>query len=110
MRYENEIHVAGPHPGGAPRAIKVEPNIEGDIGYTVTLFSLDGGTARVQAAPKQMKLESINNSEIKLVGFGYDQMGSPFSDYGLTICHEGGNITKCKLHMFDRNVDIEYLK
>jgi hypothetical protein len=55
LRYENGRHVSGPH-GGAPRALKVEPNISGNEGYTVTMFNIDGGQAVVQMAPKQMKL------------------------------------------------------
>ena len=49
LRYENGIHVAGPH-GGANRAVKVEPNIngcsgynlQGGDGYIVTIYNLDG--------------------------------------------------------------------
>ena len=41
IRYENGKHVSGPH-GGAGRAVKVEPNISGGEGYTVTLYNLDG--------------------------------------------------------------------
>ncbi len=29
-------------------------------------------------------------------------------NYGLTIYHPGGMIQKITLHMFDKNVDIEY--
>ncbi len=108
LRYENGRHVSGPH-GGAPRAIKVEDNINGNEGYTVTMFNTDGGQAVVQMAPKQMKLVSINNEKIQLKGYGPDLMGASFSDYGLTIFHDDGNIEKCILHMFDRYVDIEYL-
>jgi len=109
LRYENGIKVSGPH-GGAPRAIKVEANINNGEGYTVTLFNLDGGQANMQMAPKQMKLESIDNEKIELIGFGMDDMGASFSDYGLTVYHSEGKITKCILHMFDRNVDLEYLE
>ena len=49
LRYENGRHVAGPH-GGAGRAVKVEPNINGcegynirgGDGYIVTVYNLDG--------------------------------------------------------------------
>ncbi|TQD39163.1 hypothetical protein FKR84_06245 [Haloflavibacter putidus] len=109
IRYENGIRVSGPHKG-APRAIKVEPNITGGDGLTVTLFNTDGGQPSVQMAPKQMKIQSADNEKIELVGFGTDQMGASFSDYGLSIYHNQGKLRKCVLHMFDRNVDIEYLK
>lgn len=108
LRYENGRHVSGPH-GGAPRAIKVEPNISGNEGFTVTMFNTTGGQAVVQMAPKQMKLIRADNKKIEMKGYGYDQMGSSFADYGLTIFLEGQRIEKCILHMYDRGFDIEYL-
>lgn len=109
LRYENGRHVSGPH-GGAPRAVKVEANITGNDGYTVTMFNTDGGQAIVQMAPKQMKLVGTDNEKIQLKGYGFDSMGVSFADYGLTIFSSNGNIEKCILHMYDRNVDIEYLQ
>jgi hypothetical protein len=108
LRYEYGRHVSGPH-GGAPRAIKVEPNISGNEGYTVTMFNTDGGQAVVQMAPKQMKIVRSDSKKLELKGFGYDQMGSSFADYGLTVFIDGQRIEKCILHMYDRGVDIEYL-
>lgn len=126
LRYENKILVSGPH-GGARRAIKVEPNINGcegyDVengdGYIVTTFNLDGvhpvWQNNVQMSPKPMRV--IENSEklIILRGFPTRAM-SPFGwidfdgqDYGLSIHLDNGTITKCVLHMHDRNVDLEYL-
>lgn len=109
LRYENGRHISGPH-GGAPRAIKVEANISGNEGYTVTMFNTEGGQSVVQMAPKQMKLTNSNSERIQLKGFGRDQMGASFDDYGLTIFRNGDNIQKCILHMYDRGVDIEYLE
>jgi hypothetical protein len=112
LRYQNGTHVSGPH-GGARRAVKVEPNISGGEGYTVTLFNLDGNHPlwqnNVQMAPKQMRIISQNEKKVVLRGYGHDIMGAPFSDYGLTIYLNKVNIEKCILHMHDRNVDIEYL-
>lgn len=108
LRYENGIHTSGPH-GGAPRAIKVEPNISGNEGFTVTMYNTDGGQANVQMAPKQMRVVERDNHKIQLKGYGNDALGFSFADYGLTIYHNDGNIEKCILHMHDRNVDIEYL-
>ncbi|WP_157209259.1 hypothetical protein [Mariniflexile maritimum] len=108
LRYENGNHVSGPH-GGAPRAIKVEPNISGREGFTVTMFNTDGQNV-VQMAPKQMKIIQQNNDKIVLRGYGYDNMGSSFADYGLSIHFGNGKVDKCILHMHDRGVDIEYLK
>jgi tetratricopeptide (TPR) repeat protein len=113
LRYENGRHVAGPH-GGANRAVKVEPNVSGGEGYTVTLFNLDGNHPvwhnNVQMAPKQMKIILQSEDKIVLRGYGHDMMGSSFADYGLTIHFKDGIVDKCILHMHDRDVDIEYLK
>lgn len=113
LRYENGKHVSGPH-GGAGRAVKVEPNISGGEGYTVTLYNLDGNHPvwqnNVQMAPKQMKVIQRDNNKIILRGYGHDAMGASFADYGLTINLKNGEIHNCILHMYDRGVDIEYLK
>lgn len=109
IRYEDKIKVSGPH-GGAPRAIKVEPNITGGDGLTVSVFDTNNGRTKIQVAPKQMRISSADNEKIELIGFGADQMGFSFSDYGLSVYHSGGKVTKCILHMFDRNVDIEYFE
>ncbi len=106
-RYENGQHVSGPH-GGAPREVKVEPNISGNEGCTVTMFNTDGQRV-VQMAPKQMKVIQQSAAKIILRGYGHDMMGSSFADYGLTIHYNNGQVTKCILHMHDRNVDIEYM-
>jgi len=111
LRFQNGVHVAGPH-GGARRAIKVEPNIEGHEGYTVTIFNLDGNHPlwqnNVQMAPKQMKLLKQEGNKIVLRGYGHDALGGSFADYGITIFVEGDEINKCILHMHDRGVDVEY--
>lgn len=109
IRYENGLKISGPH-GGASRAIKVEPNIMGGEGYTITIFNTDGDKASVQMSPKQMKIISADDSKIEFRGFGNDERGFSFADYGITIYHFEGRITKCILHMFDRNVDIEYFE
>lgn len=112
IRYQNGFHVSGPH-NGAARALKVEPNISRREGYTVTLYNLDGihphWQDNIQMAPKQMKIISQNENTVVLRGYGFDSLGAPFDDYGLTIHYEGKNVMKCVLHMHDRNVDIEYL-
>ncbi|MFM9947493.1 MAG: hypothetical protein ACKV1O_06100 [Saprospiraceae bacterium] len=95
LRFENGKLISGPH-GGAGRAVKVEPNISGDEGCTVTLYNLDGNHPvwqnNVQMAPKQMKVIQQTNEKIVLRGYGYDAMGSSFADYGLTITLDNGTI------------------
>jgi hypothetical protein len=112
LRYENGIHVAGPH-GGAGRAVKVEPNVSGYEGYTVTIFNLDGNHPvwqnNIQMAPKQMKIVQQTNDKVVLRGYGHDMMGASFADYGLTILFVNNQVNKCILHMHDRKVDLEYL-
>lgn len=126
IRYENGIHVSGPH-GGARRAVRVEPNINGcegynlkkGDGYIVTIFNLDGNHPlwqnNVQMTPKPMRIISQSLDKVVLRGYSVQAM-SPFgwidfegADYGLTIYYKNGEVNKCILHMHDRNVDIEYL-
>ena len=112
LRYENGRHVSGPH-GGAGRAVKVEPNLNGGEGFSVTMYNLDGNHPvwqnNIQMAPKQMKVIEQTNDKIVLLGYGHDEMGASFADYGLTIKLKNGALENCILHMHDRGVDIEYL-
>jgi hypothetical protein len=68
LRYENGVHVSGPH-GGARRLVKVEPNISGSEGFSVSMYNLDGNHPvwqnNIQMAHKQMKV--IEESENKTV-------------------------------------------
>lgn len=112
IRYQNGIHVSGPH-GGARRAVKVEPNIQGNEGYTVTLYNVDGPHPlwqnNLQMAPKQMRIIEQSKNTVVLRGYGHDAMGGSFADYGLTIHYESNEVNKCTLHMLDRGVNIDYL-
>jgi len=108
LRHENGEHISGPH-GGAPRAVQVQKNITGGKGYTVTVLTTDGDQAKIQLAPKQMKLVSYEDDKIILTGFGSGAFGHSFKDYGLSIYHSNGRIEKCVMHWHDRNIDIEYL-
>jgi len=113
IRYQNGVDVSG-HNFNCKRGIKIETNINGDVGYTVTMHNMDGNHPvwgdNIQMAPKQMKIIDSANSKTVLRGFGQDAMGSPFSDYGITIYHPQVEVDKIVLHMHDRGVDIEYLK
>jgi len=112
IRYENSQNVSG-HNYGCNRAVKIESNVKGNEGYTVTTYNLDGNHPlwgnNIQMSPKQMKIINYSPNEILLRGYGYDAMGSSFADYGLSIFLNNGEIEKCRLHMYDRKVDIEYL-
>jgi uncharacterized tellurite resistance protein B-like protein len=112
IRHQNGAITSGPHSGGAKRAIKIENNINGNEGYSVTIYNLDGDSIwgdQVQMAPKQMKVIEESKDKIVLRGYGSDRFGSSFSDYGLTVHLEGPSIHSMVLHMHDRAIDIEYL-
>lgn len=64
----------------------------------------------IQMTPKPMKIIQQNESQIQLRGYGYDRMGFPFAGYGLTLNISNGDVEKITLHMYDRNVEITYLK
>lgn len=117
-RYENGIHVSGPH-NGAKRAIKIESNIEGNEGYSVSILNLEGNhplwNNNIQMSPKQMRVDYASENKIVLKGWGSDPkaMGHPdglYSNYGITITLKKKNIEKIILHMYDRKIDIEYFK
>lgn len=109
-RFENGKQVS-PTQAGVNRAIKVDSSGEN---FIVTLYNLDGNHPvwqnNIQMAPKQMKIIHRENDKIILRGFGQDEMGSSFADYGLTIEIANKQVSKCILHMHDRKIDIEYLK
>ncbi len=118
LRYEGGIPVSGLRVT-ANRAVKVEPNIEGKDGYTVTIFNNDGNHPvwgnNVQMAPKQMKVVATSVNKTELRGWGADPraFGDPagnYSNYGITIFHSNNVIDKIILHMHDRRVDIVYFK
>jgi len=113
IRYEDGERVSGPH-GRARRLVKVEPNIRGQRGHTVTIFNVEGDhpvlSNNVQMAPKQMRVVEKTSGKIVLRGFGRDDFGHSFSDYGLSILHKNGEVYKCIAHMHDKDAAIEYLE
>lgn len=87
---------------------KIDP---GD-GYIVKIYNNDTSNAQMSAKP--MRLIQITDSFIELRGypllawslFGLQPLD--YSEYGFFIHYANGRITHCDLHMFDRNVRIEY--
>ena len=113
IRYQNGNQVGGDN-FGAWRGIRVQDNISGSSNYTVTMYNIDGNHPvwgnNIQMAPKPMKIIENDSSKIKLRGYGHDQMGGSFSDYGITLHLKGKEVDKVSLHMFDRGVEILYSK
>lgn len=118
QRYENGQPVRGLQV--CPRYIKIKKNINGCSGYQLTpgdgyiLTATNGDTGQPQFAPKPMRVVKISDSEILLKGycvsaqtpFGWQEID--LSDYGFSIILNEGSVQKCVLHLYDRNVDLEY--
>lgn len=113
VRFQNGQDVSG-HNYGCNRRITVEKNINGGEGYTVTMYNLDGvhplWANNVQMAPKQMRIVNVQENIVELRGFGVDPMGASFADYGLLMMVEANEIIRAQLNMFDRGINIVYLK
>lgn len=97
----------------AGRGIRIQANILGiKDAYTVTIYNTDSNHPvwgdNIQLSPKRMKIKKSGSNEIELIGFGVDGMGSPFSDYGLTIHLTNKVAKKISLFMYDRNIKLEY--
>lgn len=120
QRYENGKLVQGLQ--DCPRTIKLEKNVNGCSGYQLEpgdgyiVRMINGDTGRDQMAAKPMRVIKSTLSEVVLRGYKVNAM-TPFgfqevdmADYGLSVDLDNGTIIKCTLHMYDRNVDIEYRK
>jgi hypothetical protein len=112
IRYESGFRTSGPHKNGAKRAIEIKSN--NSSSYSVSIFNIDGKHPiwkdNIQMSPKQMKIAATSETETKLKGYGVDLLGGDFSNYGITINHPKREIEDIQLHMFDRDIDIKYLK
>ena len=111
LRYENGAHVSGPH-GGATRMIEVEQ--KSSETFIVTIYNLQGEHSiwqnNIQMSPKQMKLISKDKDLIELRGYGQDDFGGLFSNYGISINLNNDDICKITLHIYNRCIDVVYLK
>lgn len=121
VRFQNGQDVSG-HNYNCHRRFVIEKNIEGDEGYTVTLYNLDGlhplWQDNIQMAPKKMKIIDAHDNVVEMLGYGFDEnalaIGVPlqaasFSNYGLFVMIEKEQISRVQLNMLDRNVSIVYL-
>jgi tetratricopeptide (TPR) repeat protein len=113
IRYQNGKDVSG-HNKDCWRGIRIQDNIQGGQGYTVTMYNLDGNHPvwgnNIQMAPKRMKIISQNSSSVSLRGYGTDATGASFADYGITLNLANNTVEKVTLHMYDRGIEIIYFK
>lgn len=118
LRHQSGIPVGGLQT--CHRVIEIVKNTEGCEGYIlepgrgfiVKMFNPELGQA--QMADKPMEVVSEQPNCLELRGFSLPAM-SPFgwvqvdnSDYGLKVYHTNGQVEKCVLYMYDRDVYIEY--
>lgn len=113
-RFEQGTEVGG---GAAKRAIRIQDNISGNEGYSVTIYDTEEDDSlkedRVSMSTKPMKVVASSPTETEMRGWGVYRVPLagiqiPFSNYGLTIRHPYGQVEEIVLHMFDRNIDIIY--
>lgn len=90
------------------RGYKLEPG----IGYIVKIFNDDLGKPNMSDKPMSVVSKADNNIELRgfpiLAQSPYGWQEVDYRDYGLTVYYKAGRVEKCVLHMFDRNIDIEY--
>ena len=118
QRYENGRPVMGLQE--CIRTVTVEKNTSGCKGYRlepgkgfiVKIFNND--LNKPNMSDKPMIVVSKTDTSVELRGFPIEAQ-SPFgwqevdySDYGLMVYYEGGKVSRCVLHMYDRNIFIEY--
>ncbi len=93
------------------KAVKIEPDLNGKPGYSVTIFKLDGFLPfwgnKVEVAPISMKVAAVevNKTIMKKLTINGER-----SDYGLSLYHPNEEIEKIILHLYDQKTKIEYLK
>jgi len=124
LRYESGIPVNGIQT--CNRDIVIEKNINGcngykikpGDGYIVSIINCDGPHPmwgdNYQMAPKPMRIVRQSDTEILLRGYQvlaqapFGWIDYDLSDYGITLCLNNGTIQKCVLHMYDRDINLEY--
>lgn len=117
LRHENQVHVSGPHTPPARRLISVVPNIQGGVGYTVSV-SLTGAERspwgdQYAIGPKQMQVIAETPHFTALRGYGADPnaYGDPageYNNYGLDIIHPNGNVDFVVMNLYERRVKLIY--
>lgn len=118
QRFENGNEVMGLQQ--CVRTVSVEKNTSGcrgyklnpGDGYIVKIFNDDLGKPNMSDKP--MRIVSKTADKVELRGFPIEAQ-TPFGwqevdyrDYGFTVHYQEGKVIRCVLHMYDRNIDIEY--
>lgn len=120
QRYENDSPVQGLQ--DCIRTVSVVKNTNGcpgyriqpGIGYIVKIYNDDLGKPNMSDKP--MKVVRKTADMLELRGFpieaqtpsGWQEVD--YRDYGFIVYYKEGKVDKCVLHMYDRNVRIEYMK
>lgn len=119
QRYENDTPVMGLQE--CIRTVSLVKNTDGcpgyklapGVGYIVKIYNDDLGKPNMSDKPMKVVTKSADMVELR----GFPIMAqSPFgwqdvdySDYGFVVYYKNGQVEKCVLHMYDRNIRLEYL-
>lgn len=84
------------------------------IGYIVKIYNDDLGKPNMSDKPMKVVRKTADMLELRgfqieaQTPFGWQEVD--YSDYGFVVHYKEGKVDKCVLHMYDRNVRIEYMK
>lgn len=118
QRFENGSEVMGLQQ--CIRTVSVEKNTNGcrgyklnpGDGYIVKVFNDDLGKPNMSDKPMRIVSKTVDKVELRgfpieaQTPFGWQEVD--YRDYGFTVYYINGKVSKCVLHMFNRNVDLEY--
>lgn len=119
QRYQNGIPVMGSQ--YCNRTIKIENKVFKEMfngldvspkeGFLVTMWNMDMPAPTQQMQPKLMEMVADRGNTIELRGVQLKAMGVVAfdnKDYGITLHLKNRQVVKCVLHLYDREIDIEY--
>lgn len=99
---------------GTIRGIRVESAAQTRDELQVSIYKMSRNNplweSNIQMSPKTMRIIEETETAIKLKGFGADEMGNSFEDYGLTLHVVNSNVRKVTLHRYESKTDIVYKK
>lgn len=120
QRYENGRPVQGLQ--DCIRTVSVVKNTNGcpgyriqpGIGYIVKIYNDDLGKPNMSDKPMKVVRKTADMLELRgfpieaQTPFGWQEVD--YRDYGFIVHYKEGKVDKCVLHMYNRNVHIEYMK